>query len=185
VSVRIIAGKFRGRKIKTPRGSGTRPPLARIKKSLFDILAPRLDGARVLDLFAGSGSFGLEALSRGAAEAVLVESSPPAAAVIEQNIRDLGVKPDTRLLRRSAEPSLEALVLGGDEFDVAFIDPPFKDDRVQELLDRTGSLIAPGGVAVVRVPRFRRLPDSGGGLALARTEIYGASKVGFYHPSEE
>lgn len=180
MAVRIGSGKFGGRKLRTPRGETTRPLLARIKKSLFDILAPRLSGARVLDLYAGAGSFGLEALSRGAAVAVLVEESPVAGKVIAGNIRELGLQTDARLLRKDAASAAIALAAGGEEFDIVFLDPPFRNVDDAALLKMTAAVLGIGGVAILRIPRRRALLEEESGLHLVRRKDYGVSRVGFY-----
>lgn len=177
---RIGSGDMRGRKLRTPAGTGTRPLLGRIKKSLFDILAPRLPGARVLDVYAGSGSFGLEALSRGAAEAVLVESDRTAAGVIRDNIAKLGLRGHAHVAQQDARSAMSALAGGGHEFDLVFLDPPFRMDAAGELLACAVPLVASGGLVILRVARGRRLPESGAGVTLEREKKYGASKVGFY-----
>lgn len=133
MTLRIIAGRCRGRRLKTPAGSGVRPTADRIRETLFNWLMPVLPGARVLDLFAGSGALGLEALSRGAGEAVLVEKDPRHAAVVAENIAVCGLQP--AVLRR-----LDALVFlqqAAQAFDIVFLDPPFG----QGLVPRAASLL--------------------------------------------
>jgi len=169
-----------GRALKTPAGMGTRPLLARIKKSLFDILAPRLDGARVLDVFAGAGSFGLEALSRGAAEAVLIESGAEAGRAIGDNIRALGLAGRASLRRTEAEAALAQLAVEKKAFEVVLLDPPFALERDEALLALTAAITVEDGIVLLRVPRGRRLPNRAGGLRLTRQERYGISLVGFY-----
>ena len=183
-SVRIGSGGMRGRKLKAPAGTGTRPLLGRIKKSLFDILAPRLPGARVLDVYAGSGSFGLEALSRGAAEAVLIESEKTAAGVIRDNIAKLGLRESARVTQEDAQSAMRALVGGDHEFDLVFLDPPFRMNVAEDMLAAAASLLANGGLVILRVPRGRRLPERAARLRLMREKTYGVSVVGFYDKEE-
>jgi len=180
MAIRIGSGRFRGRVIATPPGEGTRPPLALIRKSLFDILAPRLDGARVLDLFAGSGSFGLEAVSRGAAEVTMVESAPNAFGVMRDNVEKLGVASAARLMGQDALEAVRSLAGSPARYDVVFLDPPFKEPPPEELLSMAAALVDWGGVLVLRIPRSRRMPELPGGPTLAREKVYGASKIGFY-----
>lgn len=172
---------MKGRRITIPPGMGTRPLLARIKKSLFDILAGRLPGARILDVYAGAGSFGLEAASRGAEEVVMVEADRGAARVIADNVSRVALEGRARVVRQDALAAMRALADAPEKFDVVFLDPPFRDDRAAELLSLADSLLADGGIAIIRVPRARQLPESRGSLLLFRSEYYGASKVGFYH----
>jgi len=180
VSVRIGSGGMRGRAIATPAGKGTRPLLARIKKSLFDILRPRLPGARILDVFAGSGTFGIEALSQGAASAVLVESDRAAARLITGNAERLGVADRISVVLGDGANAMRDLSGGGGAFEVIFLDPPFSLDLDIQLLEAAGSLLDPEGVAVIRIPSKRALPSAAGNLALAREKVYGVSRLGFY-----
>lgn len=128
--VRIVAGKWRGRFLQVADAPGLRPTGERIRETLFNWLAPRLDGARCLDLFAGTGVLGLEALSRGAAEAVLVERSGAALRALERSIATLGAgnavlhAGDAWRFLREATPA---------PFDIVFLDPPYADDRLEEL----------------------------------------------------
>jgi 16S rRNA (guanine966-N2)-methyltransferase len=117
--VRVVAGEFRGRRLAAPRGARTRPTADRVREALFSMLGD-VSGARVLDLYAGSGALGIEALSRGAASAVFVERDPRAAAVIERNLTSLGLEEE--VLRRDAVRFLRA---GTGTFDLVFCDPPY------------------------------------------------------------
>ncbi|HEV3378358.1 MAG TPA: 16S rRNA (guanine(966)-N(2))-methyltransferase RsmD [Thermoleophilaceae bacterium] len=117
--MRVVAGEFRGRRLAAPRGARTRPTADRVREALFSMLGD-VSGARVLDLYAGSGALGIEALSRGAASAVFVERDPRAAAVIERNLTSLGLEEE--VLRRDAVRFLSA---GVGTFDLVFCDPPY------------------------------------------------------------
>jgi 16S rRNA (guanine966-N2)-methyltransferase len=145
LSMQIIAGIAKGRKLSVP-GSGTRPMTGRARESVFSILAGRLVGARVLDLYAGSGSLGLEALSRGAASAVFVEQGREASRTIERNIENVGL--GGRLIRRSL-PGAIAVVDG--PFDIVFVDPPYadSDDSVTDTLISMDEVLAPNGIIVM------------------------------------
>jgi 16S rRNA (guanine(966)-N(2))-methyltransferase RsmD len=180
VGTRIGSGGMRGKPLRTAAGGGTRPLLARIKQSLFGILGPRLPGARVLDVFAGTGGFALEALSRGAAHAVLIESGPDAARAIGDNIRTLGAGDRADVRRVDAEPALAQLALEHRAFEMILLDPPFALERDEALLALAARVVADGGIVVLRVPRGRRLPGRHGGLRMTRQERYGESLVGFY-----
>jgi 16S rRNA (guanine(966)-N(2))-methyltransferase RsmD len=148
-----VAGTFGGRRITVPR-TGTRPTTDRVRESLFNVLASRIDftGVSVLDLYAGSGALGLEALSRGAASAVFVESDHRAAAVIDQNIASLGV---TAAVRRG--PVAAVLAGGADRpLDLVFADPPYDiaDTEIAQMLTALvdGGWVAGGTVVVVERP---------------------------------
>src|SRR6056297_766854 len=133
--MRIVAGQFKGRPIQAPKTDATRPTSDRARESLFNILAhadwaPDLDGARVIDLFAGSGALGLEALSRGAQFCVFIETAHAARGAIRNNIEALGLFGVTRLQRRNAT-ALGDLPAGlGGQFEIAFLDPPYNKDLV-------------------------------------------------------
>lgn len=130
---RIIAGEFGGRRLSVPRGNTTRPTADRVREAWMSILAPRLPGAVVLDLFAGTGALGLEAVSRGAASAVFVERSIPALDLIRRNIDLLGVADRTRIVRGDALRF--AAELGAGAYDVVFADPPYADDSAARLVE--------------------------------------------------
>jgi 16S rRNA (guanine966-N2)-methyltransferase len=117
--VRVVAGEFKGRRLHAPRSHRTRPTADRVREALFSILGP-VEGLRVLDLFAGSGALGIEALSRGAAEAVFVDSDPRAVAAIERNLGDVGVQ--AAVERRDV---LAFLASASDRYDLVLIDPPY------------------------------------------------------------
>jgi 16S rRNA (guanine966-N2)-methyltransferase len=118
--VRIVAGSFKGRRLQAPRGVNTRPTADRVREALFSILG-QLDGERVLDLFAGSGALGIEALSRGASKAVFVDSDPRAVTAIRRNLDEIGI--DASVQRRDALAYLRAASDG--PFDLVFLDPPY------------------------------------------------------------
>jgi 16S rRNA (guanine(966)-N(2))-methyltransferase RsmD len=178
--MRIGAGGMRGRRLRAPVGTGTRPVLARIKKSVFDLLQPRMKGARVLDLFAGAGTFGLEALSRGAASVVLVEKGGQALAAIRDNVHALDKGAVAKVVPADAFALPEGFGGGAAGFDIMFIDPPFADSRDGELLEIAARLLGPRGVVVLRVPVGRALASRHAGLVMAREKLYGESRVGFY-----
>jgi 16S rRNA (guanine(966)-N(2))-methyltransferase RsmD len=149
--VRIIAGKYKGRRLKAPTWEGLRPTSDKLRETLFNILAPRIEGARVLDGYAGTGAVGIEALSRGAATATFVESDRRAAADIERNLEACGMTERATVLRSDWRAALRLLGRAGAVIDIAFFDPPYawKDThRCLEELGRRGLLPA-GGWAVI------------------------------------
>ncbi len=143
--MRIIAGLAKGKQLAVP-DSGTRPMTGRARESVFSILTARFEGARVLDLYAGSGALGLEALSRGASGAVFVEQDRAAGRIIDRNIENIGL--GGRVIRRSL-PGALSMVDG--EFDIVFVDPPYADtdESVTETLVATDRVLAQGGIIVV------------------------------------
>ena len=158
---RVIAGTAGGRTLRTPPGSGTRPTSDRVREALFSALDARdaVRGARVHDLYAGSGALGLEAASRGAASVVLVESDRRAADVISRNVRDLGL-PGIRVLRATVAAALAPQPAPSDAADLVLVDPPYDVDEptLAAVLDRLAAgWLAPDGLVVVE--RSTRSPE--------------------------
>lgn len=152
--MRIVAGAARGRRLTVPKGSEVRPTADRVKEALFSSLQPILPGARVLDLFAGSGALGLEALSRGADRVTFVERAPAAIGAIERNIAIVDL-PGTEIVRAEVTAALRA-ALAGAPFDLVLIDPPYltTNDEVTALLEALVPHLAGG--ATVSVERAKR-----------------------------
>lgn len=164
--MRVIAGEFRSRLLESPRGMETRPTTDRLRETLFNVLQPRLEGARFLDLYAGSGANGLEALSRGARQAVLVESAVPALDVIRKNVVTLGLMERARVegvtVSRWLRNGVRGLGVpaGVLPFDVVFLDPPYEDaDEYARALGLMGGeaagLVASGGIVVAEHRKMR------------------------------
>lgn len=179
MALRIIAGRYGGRRLSFPEAGGVRPTGNRVRETLFNWLGDAVVGARVLDLFAGTGALGIEALSRGAASAVFVERSRRLADVLRQNLATLGTD-EARVVRRDAEGYLRG---APEAFDLVFLDPPFNSaiiDAVCGQLD-TGGWLVPGGWVYVEYDahtgppalptgwdRLRERQAGGVGFALAR-----------------
>ena len=152
--MRVVAGRFGGRTLVAPRGSSTRPTSDRVREALFSILGPDLvEGARVLDLFAGSGALGIEALSRGAAEATFVESSGASIAVVRRNLEALGVEAEAR--RQDALAYLRSASRDARLYDLVFLDPPYRHASAlgPELSTALGPVLAPGARVVAESDR--------------------------------
>jgi 16S rRNA (guanine966-N2)-methyltransferase len=183
--MRIIAGKYRGRNLKSPPSLQTRPTSDRLRETLFNILAPRIEGSRFLDLCAGSGAVGIEALSRGAAHVTFVDRSRKMYALIETNLDLLKIKDDeAEVVNREALDVLRRLVKSEAEpFDVIFFDPPYTMDY-EEVLDYLGSsaeqLIAQDGVVIVEHHKKKELKEEFGALKRYREVKQGDSKLSFY-----
>jgi 16S rRNA (guanine966-N2)-methyltransferase len=177
--MRIIAGALKGRRLRTPAGALTRPTADQVRIALMDTLAPRLAGARLLDVFAGAGGVGLEALSRGAAHVTFVERDRRAVAALRGNIAALAVQARARVLAEDAARALDRLAREGACFDLAFLDPPYGSDLAERLLDRLGAgLIAPGGWIVVQ-HLTKRPPDAGRWTAFRRRR-FGETTLTFF-----
>lgn len=183
---RVIGGHGRGRRLKTPAGDKTRPTGARVRQTLFDILAPEIGGARFLDLCAGGGGVGLEALSRGASRVVLVDRSAGAVEAIRANaaaMASLGGQVD--VFRQEAVTAAAGLAASGHRFDVIFIDPPYESDLYLPLLEAAANgLLDEGGVAVAEHFHKRALPDTIGRLEQARSVRIGDHRLSFYRRRE-
>lgn len=183
--MRVIAGKARGHKLHTLKGDQTRPTQDRVRESLFNILTPYISGARVLDLFAGSGALAIEALSRGAESAVLVEKSPAAARVIQRNLHATRLAGDARLRVGDAFRELERLAAEGASFDLIFADPPYELGLAPKTLhsvSRSG-VLAPGGFLVVEHARKEELDSTMENLQLIRQKRYGDTMISFFRRS--
>jgi 16S rRNA (guanine966-N2)-methyltransferase len=171
--MRVIAGTLGGRRIAAPPGTDTRPTSDRVREALFSALGP-IDGARVLDLFAGSGALGIEALSRGAAHAVLVENDPRAAAVIQRNLETLAIDAARATLRRrDALRVLRDAREAGEPYDLVFLDPPYRlaTGLGPELAASLVPVLAPG--ARVIGESDRRTPLELPGLSTTFERRYG------------
>jgi 16S rRNA (guanine966-N2)-methyltransferase len=179
---RIIGGAGKGRRLKTAAGDATRPTGARVRQSLFDILAPRIPGCRFLDAFAGSGGVGLEALSRGAARVVLVDRSAAAAEAARENARLVAqAGGEVQVFRQEARAALDALADAGRQFDVVYLDPPYASDLYESLLELTGErLLAADGVVVAEHFHKRILPERIGALVRTRLKRVGDHCLSFY-----
>ncbi|HAX61927.1 MAG TPA: 16S rRNA (guanine(966)-N(2))-methyltransferase RsmD [Elusimicrobia bacterium] len=176
MSLKIIAGKFRGRNLETLPGFQTRPLLSRTKKSLFDILTPKIVNSIFLDLFAGFGSVGIEALSRGAKKVTFVESDGNCIKVIEDNLVKLGILEDAEIVQRDAsQPDL----LEG-KFDIIFIGPPYQMKMLAVIIGKSENLLSKNGIIIGQHHKKEILPEKTGGLSLYRQEKYGDMRLSFY-----
>jgi 16S rRNA (guanine(966)-N(2))-methyltransferase RsmD len=185
---RIIGGSGKGRRLKTAAGEKTRPTGARVRQSLFDILAPLIPGCRFLDAFAGNGSVGLEALSRGAATVVLVDRDVGAVDAAQENARALARSGgEVRVFRQDASTAISAFAEQGLQFDVVYLDPPYASDLYEPLLSLLGEgrLLAEGGVVVAEHFHKRSLPERIGALARTRTKRVGDHVLSFYSRARE
>src|SRR5258708_427223 len=153
--MRVIAGTYRSRILKSLKGLALRPTSDRLRETLFNVLAPNLAGSRFVDLFAGTGAIGIEALSRGAAEVVFIENHPPAATLIRRNLESLGINSGVTVLAVDALRGLALLAarkkVAEPGFDCIFLDPPYAAaEEYSRVLEFLGSpnLLAPGGIVV-------------------------------------
>ncbi|MBQ3258950.1 MAG: 16S rRNA (guanine(966)-N(2))-methyltransferase RsmD [Clostridia bacterium] len=175
--MRVITGEAKGRALETLEGEDTRPTVARVKEGLFSAIAFEIAGRRVLDLFAGSGQMGIEALSRGAVSCLFVDRNPKAAAVIGRNLAS------TKLAHRAAVVCGEALsVLSRqtEPFDLVFLDPPYAANLLAPCLALLSDKVSSGGAVLCESDRDTVLPETVGSLVLQRTYRYGRVVVRLY-----
>lgn len=182
--MRVIAGRFKGRRLAAPTWAGLRPTSDRLKETLFAILSSGVEGARVLDGFAGSGALGIEALSRGAAEVVFVERDHRAAALIERNLAHCGVTGGYVMMRAEFMRALRELPAGG-RFDLALLDPPYDHPDLESVLGAAAGRMAPGGVLVIEHAARRLVPGRSGVYSTARRVTAGDSAVTFFREAAE
>jgi 16S rRNA (guanine966-N2)-methyltransferase len=176
--VRVIAGEAKGRRLVVPEGGGTRAATDRIRETLFGILDPVIGDTEVLDLFAGSGALGIEALSRGAAHATFVEKSPRAIAALKKNLETTGFTGRATVVHANAL----AYLAGPVRADIAFCDPPFAD--VEAHSAALAKLAAPGRLVVARALR-KHLPAIPATLRVQRTKEIGEETLLLLQYSEE
>lgn len=174
--MRVVAGELKGRQLKAVPGRGTRPTSDRVREALFAVLGERVEGAWVLDLFAGTGALAIEALSRGARGAVLVEQAAGAAGVIRENLRALGLEGVATLRRTKAEAYLRASALQDGPFDLVFLDPPYglPVGVLAGLLARLADgALRDGALVVVEAAARAEAPPWPAGFAPERVRRYG------------
>lgn len=179
--MRVISGRFKGRVLKAPTWEGLRPTSDRLRETLFNVIAPRIRDARVLDVYAGTGAVGIEALSRGAAHVTFVESDRRAQALIAGNLARCGIADGYAIIRASAARALDALRRSPSftPFDIILLDPPY-DRAAAEALTGVEALLATDGLVVFEHARRTSVPQVLGQLALTRDLISGDSALAFY-----
>jgi 16S rRNA (guanine966-N2)-methyltransferase len=177
--MRVIAGRWGGRRLQAPPGDATRPTSDRVREALFSVLADRVPGARVLDLFAGSGALGIEALSRGAAEATFVDSAPAALRAVRANLEALGA--EAQVHRSDARRFLRSASAAARYYDLVFLDPPYRlAGRLgDELTVALPAVLAPGAAVVAESDRRAPLEL---GLPLFDERRYGDTLIRIHGP---
>jgi len=174
--MRVITGTARGRKLKTPENREIRPTADNVKEALFNMLQFDLEGRRVLDLFAGTGQLGIEALSRGAAEAVFVDQDREAVRIVKENLKACGFEASVR--RQDALSYLKEK----EKFDVIFVDPPYDSGLYEPVLETIKSVdkLSEGGIIVCEARRERLLPDMTAPYRKRKETRYGSVKLAIY-----
>jgi len=184
--MRVIGGIARSRHLRTLRGKRIRPTADRVREALFNILGERISGIRFLDLFAGSGSVGIEALSRGAARVVFVEQDPRAIRVLRQNLQSLGWEEKALIYPQHVFQALEIISRQEEKFEVVFADPPYHRRWPQRLLEKMGEkiLLVSGGWLIIEHHVKENLSSREGEWWQIRTERYGDTMLSFYTRKE-
>jgi 16S rRNA (guanine966-N2)-methyltransferase len=188
--MRVIAGTYRSRILKSLKGLALRPTSDRLRETLFNVLAPNIAGSRFVDLFAGTGAIGIEALSRGAAEVVFIENHAPAVTLIRRNLESLGINTGVTVLAVDALRGLAMLAArknsGAPAFDHIFLDPPYAAaedySRVLEFLG-SAEVLASGGIVIAEHRRNFDLPEEPGVLRRFRVLKEGDAALSFYRLS--
>ncbi|MGH9680951.1 MAG: 16S rRNA (guanine(966)-N(2))-methyltransferase RsmD [Candidatus Acidiferrales bacterium] len=184
--MRVIAGKFRSRPLRSLKGQALRPTSDRLRETLFNILGPAIHGTVFLDLYAGTGAVGIEALSRGARGAYFVEQHAPAAALIRRNLDSLAIGREAEVLRVDVMRGLERLEERHIHADFIFLDPPYAaSEEYENALEFLGeaSLVAPGGRVIAEHLKKHPLPERIGELECTRVVSKGDAALSFYRLS--
>jgi len=153
--MRVIAGRYKGRRLKAPTWQGLRPTSDKLRETLFNILTPRIEGASVLDAYAGTGAVGIEAISRGAAQVTFVEQDRRAVALIEENLKMCAVQGGYTIHRGDVATVLPGL--GSNAFDLILLDPPYDITTMTAVLEASARALAPGGLVVLEHATRREL----------------------------
>lgn len=180
--MRIIAGEFKGMVIQPVKGRNTRPTSSRIKESIFNILQHSLEDQLVLDLFAGTGNLGLEALSRGCSKVVFVEKDPSACQILLSNCRQLGCQYRSELIKKDVFKALKILSIRGKSFDVIFIDPPYQSEyeipTIQSISEKM--LLSKNGIIVLEHDSKNQQPEQIHNIVKYDVRKYGNTCISFY-----
>ena len=178
--MRVIAGEARGRKLAAPAGLDVRPTADRVRQSVFDMLTVRAEAENVLDLFAGTGALGIEALSRGAARAVFVERSPVALKTLEANLAACRFTGRAEVRRGDFRAALKTLAAAGATFDLVFVDPPYEGPARDEAVTALHTVLAPGAWIVVETAAEQGAPATPADWRLEAERKYGRTRIFLY-----
>ena len=182
ISVRVIAGTAKGRLLKAVPGIGTRPTTDKVKEAIFSMIGPYFDGGLGLDLFAGTGGLGIEALSRGLDRVIFIDMEKTSIQVIEDNLKTLGFKDQAEVYRNEAQRALQVLSKRGLKFDLIFLDPPYSMKQVDELLLQMQQMDMIQDQATVLVEHDAKhvYPDEIGRFKVRKRTNYGETAVAIY-----
>jgi len=182
--MRVISGTSKGRKLVTPRSQSVRPTSDRVKESIFNILREEIEGKRVLDLFAGTGNLGIEALSRGAEKTIFVEKRRQAIRLIQKNLAQFGLEDRSEILPKDISRAIGILKQRGESFDLILMDPPYEKGWIQRTLMKLNSHPIYHGDSILVIEHSRRepLPQPMKGWNLIRQRQIGDTLISFLTP---
>lgn len=180
--MRIIAGTVRGTRLKMVPGTHVRPTADRVKESLFQVIGPRFDGDDILDLFAGTGALGLEALSRGAKQAILVDQSKSSLETIRANVEATKMTDRVEIIRRDARAAIRMVKKRGLQFDIIFLDPPYLENLLHPVMKLIvkEELLREDGILVAEYPSREQMSEKVEGLVETRRLDYGDTAISLY-----
>ncbi|QHT46543.1 16S rRNA (guanine(966)-N(2))-methyltransferase RsmD [Halobacillus sp. ACCC02827] len=176
-TMRVIAGQFKGRQLKSVPTHKTRPTTDKVKEAVFHGIGPFFDGGRALDLFAGSGGLGIEAISRGADSCVFVDQQQKAVQTVYENIKLLDIEDRVEVFRTDAKRAIKAAGKRGLEFEYIFLDPPYKKFSYKDLMEALlqNDLVADDAIIVCEHDASEDIPEEAGRLKLQKTDFYGSN----------
>ena len=184
LTVRIISGQFKSRRLKSAPPAGIRPTSDKLKETIFNIIGNSVDGAVFLDGCAGTGGIGVEALSRGAAMVCFVEQNRKACRIIRENLAMLKVEEGLRILEMDLAKGLDVATLEGLEFDIAFVDPPYEATDLYEV-SLAKVPLKPDGLLILEHSKRKNLPEAAGKLRRVRSLVQGDAALAFYRAPDE
>ena len=178
--MRVIAGTARSRRLRTLQGEAVRPTADRVREAVFSVIQFDIQGRRVLDLFAGSGAMGIEALSRGAKSAAFVDVSPQAVEVVRENLETVGLAQKTTVHKGDFE---RFLAMNGETFDIIFLDPPYRKNLIPKALPLLADRLSDHGMVICEYATDEQVPENSGALNAVKTYRYGKTMVTIYRKS--
>jgi len=184
--MRIIAGKYRSRIIKSLSGDNTRPTTDKVKEALFNTIGPYFEDVNLLDLFAGSGNIGFEALSRGMKSVIFVDNSFPATMIIKKNAQNLNVSDQVKIIKSDYKTALKRFI-NIYKFDYVYIDPPYKCDYIEKVIQdlNTYNLLNTNALVIIETLKENNYQDEYDDIIKLKEVVYGISKLIYYNKKEE
>lgn len=180
--MRVVSGKYKGKSLKAVPGNSTRPTTDKVKEAIFNIIGPYFDGGLCLDLFAGSGGLGIEALSRGTDKVIFVDRDGKAIQTIHENLRQCNIENEAEVYRNDANRALKAIVKRELLFDYIFLDPPYAKQQLKELLEMIDKhrLLKANGIVLCEHSTDVKLPARIAGLVKMKEETYGIITISIF-----